>query len=200
MPFRSARASASARLSSARRAIGVRAVTRARPSRTSTVFAQTPSSRSTYARWRLYASTRSPSVSRRTHRRSTSSASLSRAARANGAAVSNPRPISGASMPRSRTRPTVATSIVSPSMTARTSTGSDGRTPIAVDAGSHNDVEMTATAAPTTVSRNCIAISSGPHLTEPRKTAAIAPPRPLDLRSRRWHRRLDDDRRVSAFV
>jgi hypothetical protein len=160
MPFRSARASASARLSSSRRAIGIRAVTRARPSRTSTVFAQTPSSRSTYARWRLYASTRSPSVSRRTHRCSTSSASLSRAARANGAAVSNPRPISGASIPRSRTRPIVVTSIVSPSMTARTSTGSERRRAVAAVDASPDGVETIASTQPAVTSRNFIAISS----------------------------------------
>jgi hypothetical protein len=39
--------------------------------------------------------------------------------------VSKPRPISGASMPSSRTRPIVVTSIVSPSMTARTITKSE---------------------------------------------------------------------------
>jgi hypothetical protein len=65
------------------------------------------------------------SRSRRTHRWSTSAASRSRASRANGAAVSNPRPISGASIPSSRTRPYVDTSIVSPSNTALTTTGSE---------------------------------------------------------------------------
>ena len=58
-----------------------------------------------------------PSRSRRTQRCRTSAVSRSRASRPNGAAVSKPRPISGASMPSRRTRPTVDTSIVSPSMT-----------------------------------------------------------------------------------
>jgi hypothetical protein len=93
---------------------------------------------------------------------------------------------------------------VSPSITARTSTGSEGRLTSAAGADSHNDVDITATVQLAAVRRNCIAISSGPHLTEPRTTAAIPQPRPLDqpldLRSGRWHRRLDDDRGVSAFV
>jgi hypothetical protein len=160
MPFRSARASASARFSSSRRVSGVRAVTRARPSRTSTVFAHTPSSRSTYARWRLYASTWLPSVSRRTQRCSTSSASLSRAARANGAAVSKPRPISGASIPRSLTRPIAATSTVSPSMTARTRTGSERCTAVAGAGVYRCGMEVVASIRLAATSRNFIAISS----------------------------------------
>jgi len=125
MPRRNACASASARLSSARRDSGSRAATRASPAPRSAAFTNSPSSRTTYARCRLYESMRGPSRSKRTHRCRTSDASFSRASRPKGAAVSRPWLTSGASSPSSRTRPNVATSIVSPSITARTSTASD---------------------------------------------------------------------------
>src|SRR5438552_9249157 len=114
IPFLNDCASASARFSSSSRASGTRAVTRASPSRTRTTFAHTSSSVTTYARRRLYVSNRCPSLSSRTQRCSTRLASLSRAAYANGADVSNTRPISGASMPSRRTRPNIVTSMVSP--------------------------------------------------------------------------------------
>src|SRR5262245_45511030 len=52
MPRRKLRASASARFSSSRRASGTRAVTRAKPSRTSAALMKRPSSRNPYARRR----------------------------------------------------------------------------------------------------------------------------------------------------
>jgi hypothetical protein len=64
-------------------------------------------------------------------------------------------------MPRSRTRPTVATSIVSPSMTARTSTGSERRRAVAVVDTPHDKLETIAGTQPAMASRNFIAISSG---------------------------------------
>jgi hypothetical protein len=118
-------ASASARRSSSSRSSGVRAEIRASPSRSNTALIKVPSSVNTYASRRPYTSLRAPSNSSRTDRCRTRSASRCRASRANGAAVSNPCEISGASMPSSRTRPTVATSIVSPSNTTVTSTGPD---------------------------------------------------------------------------
>ena len=90
IPRRNACASASARSSSSQSRQRPRALTRARPSRTSTALTKRPSSRTTYARWPPRTPRVGPSGSRRTQRRSTSAASRSRASRANGAAVSKP--------------------------------------------------------------------------------------------------------------
>ncbi len=99
---------------------GRRALTRARPARSISAFTSRPSSRRTYASRLPYLSEQSPSVSSETYRPPTSVVRNPRASCANGAGVSNPRPVSGASMPSSLTRPTWPASSVSPSTTNRT--------------------------------------------------------------------------------
>src|SRR5205823_5649031 len=97
-------------------------------------------------------------------------ASLSRAAYANGADVSNTRPISGASMPSRRTRPNIVTSMVSPSITARTSTSADRSRDEAVS------VAAIAMATPRDMGRICIAISPHKELAESRHDIARLQP------------------------
>jgi len=63
-------------------------------------------------------------------------------------------------MPSSLTRPTATTSMVSPSMTARTSTGSERRNAAAAARVWRNGMEAIASARLAMTSRNFIAISS----------------------------------------
>jgi len=72
-------------------------------------------------------------------------------------------------MPSSRTRPNVVTSIVSPSMTARTSTSSDRSRACATSAA---EIAITAL---TDVIQNCIAVSSAKQLREAAARACKAP-------------------------
>src|SRR5215470_17398565 len=177
MPFSRRCASASASLSSAKRAVEGRAVTRASPSRTSTVFTHTPSPVMTYEARRRRASVLSASLSSRIHRCNTRPISLSLASFASGVA---------ALMPSSWTRPNWSTSMVSPSITTRTRTDSDRST------GGDKSVAADATSTVRIVRRKGIAISLDNQLREPRTPTAMRSPRfvdfAIDLRERRWHR------------